>query len=356
MKNNLYLDINVIQTMPPSNVNRDDTGSPKTAQYGGVRRARISSQSLKRAMRKYFLENGADIGIRSLRIPDYIADKIQDLDASIQREDAVKMAVDVLKKAKISTRKKDGTVKVKALFFISNTQASMLAKAAIEGVGERDVLAKIIKEKPSVDIALFGRMVASDTSLNEEASSQVAHAISTHEVRNEFDFYTAVDELNVGDDSGAGMLGTTEYNSSTLYKYGNVAVHDFYSKLDNDKEMTIEALKLFIKSFILSMPTGKINSYANQTLPQAVIVSIRKDRPVNLVGAFEKPIKSKDGYVDESVNKMFEEFVSASEYVEEPEFTAYLSKINNVENIGEKSKSLNDLLDRFECYLGKIID
>ena len=175
-----------------------------------------------------------------------------------------------------------------------------------------------------MDIALFGRMVADDPSLNEDASAQVAHAISTHAVQTEFDFFTAIDDLKPEDNAGAGMLGTIEFNSSTMYRYANVAVHELYRQLGN-KEQTLNALKLFIESFANSMPSGKSNTFANQTLPQAILVVVRSDRPVNLVSAFEEPVKSSEGYVQQSIEKLFLELKNVEKFVRAPVFAFYVT-------------------------------
>lgn len=181
--------------------------------------------------------------------------------------------------------------KLRALLFLTKTQVEKIAEAAIEGKKDKKSLKRILNEEHTLDISLFGRMVASDPSLNEDASAQVAHAISTHAVQTEFDYYTAVDDLAPEDNAGAGMLGTIEFNSSTLYRYANVAAHELVRQLV-DKEAVVSALQLFIEAFSNSMPTGKVNTFANQTLPQALIVIVRRDRPVNLVSAFENPVKS----------------------------------------------------------------
>lgn len=313
--NRLFLDIHALQTLPPSNMNRDDTGSPKTAQYGGVTRARVSSQAWKKAMRDYFNETGdAEIGKRTLDIVGYVADAIQRKDESVLREEAINKAKTIIKGAGVKLDNKD---KAKALFFIGKKQAENLADAALEGVTDKKEIQKLLKDNPAIDIALFGRMVADDPSLNEDASAQVAHAISTHAVQTEFDFYTAIDDLSPEDNAGAGMLGTIEYNSSTLYRYANVAVHELLKQLGN-QEVTIETLKLFVKAFINSLPTGKVNTFANQTLPQAVLVVLRDDRPVNLVTAYEDPVKSKGGYVKPSVEKLFDELKKTDKFVEQP--------------------------------------
>ena len=312
---NLFLDIHVIQAVPPANINRDDTGSPKTAQYGGVTRARVSSQSWKKAMRDYFNANGTDsnVGIRSLEIVKYLADKIQEKDSTINDDDALRLANDTLNNAKIST--KDN--RLKALLFLGAVQVEKLAQAAIDGVKDKKVLQEILVDNPAVDIALFGRMVAEDASLNEDASAQVAHAISTHAVQTEFDFFTATDDLAAEDNAGAGMLGTIEYNASTLYRYANVAAHELIEQLD-DKTATINALKLFVDAFVKSMPTGKINTFANQTLPSAVVVVLRSDRPVNVVNTFENPIKANGGYVDKSIQQLEKGLKDADCFVAKP--------------------------------------
>ena len=341
---NLFLDIHVIQAVPPSNINRDDTGSPKTAQYGGVTRARVSSQSWKKAIRDYFNTNGlyANVGIRSLDIIRYIADKIQEKDSSKTEDDANKLASDTLDKAGVKS--KDN--RLKALFFIGSDQAEKLAEAAIDGIADKKELHAILKNNPAIDIALFGRMVADDPSLNEDASAQVAHAISTHAVQTEFDFFTATDDLAREDNAGAGMLGTIEYNSSTLYRYANVAAHELVKRLEDNKEATKNALMLFVESFVKSMPTGKVNTFANQTLPSAVVVTLRSDRPVNIVTAFEMPVKTNGGYIENSVKQLEKGLKDAQTFVATP-----LSTLS----IGLKENNQSDFNALLE-QLGKVLE
>lgn len=354
MKSRLFLDVHAVQTVPPANINRDDTGSPKTAQYGGVTRARVSSQSWKRAIRNYFNDNGKinNIGIRSLEIVKYIAEKIIKIDESILFDDAMKMAEKTLNAANISTKDQ----KTKALFFISDKQAEKLAEASVAKNGNKKYLQDILKSEASIDICLFGRMLADDPSLNEDASSQVAHAISTHAIESEFDFFTAVDDLAPEDNQGAGFLQTTEYNSSTLYRYANIAMHNFCEQL-GDKETAISAAKLFVEAFIKSMPTGKINSFANQTLPSAIVVTLRLDRPVNMVSAFEEPVKSNEGYVKKSVQKLFDEYSLYDNMLEKPVYTAYYTfKDYEVANIGKKENSIEDLIKDLGAELNIALD
>ncbi len=314
MKKRLYVDVHVLQTVPPSCVNRDDTGSPKTAIYGGVTRARVSSQSWKHAMRKAFLENAlfdpTEIGLRTKKIQEMIADEIKKLDPA---KDAGKLA----KKAVEYTGIKSDEKGAKAMFFMSHAQASALAKLAVAECSDKKEYKAALAEAPSADMVLFGRMVADDASLNYDAAAQVAHSISTHAVQNEYDYFTAVDDLADEDNAGAGHLGTMEYNSSTLYRYATVNVAELLSKLGREK--AAETVRGFAEAFILSMPTGKQNSFANRTLPDAVYVTVREDQPVNLCGAFERPIpKSADGYAEASkkalegyAKQMYETFAEA---------------------------------------------
>ncbi len=304
MKNNrLYLDIHVLQNVPPSCINRDDTGSPKTAIYGGVTRARVSSQSWKRAIRLSFRDmlSWQDLGERTKRIIPMVAEEIQKLDASA---DTMALARKVLEAADIGIKaiddKKnndkadvDGTG---ALFFMSHRQAEALAKLALQATETKDKTnpyKAALNSQPSVDMALFGRMVASDPSLNIDAACQVAHSISTHAVRNEFDYFTAVDDRAPDDNAGAGHIGTVEFNSSVLYRYATVNLCDLEQKLG--KEDAIRATQAFVEAFVCAMPTGKQSTFANRTLPDMVYLTLRCDQPINMVGAFEKPVRPYDG-------------------------------------------------------------
>ena len=303
-KNRLYIDFHVIQTVPPSCVNRDDTGSPKTAIYGGVQRARVSSQSWKRAMRQMFQEefDESELGVRTKKIVDMVGKEIHNTDETIADEMAMKLAAKAIDSCGISTKGGEA----KALFFLSRKQAKNLAKLILsnDNPSKKEAQAVILKDH-SVDIALFGRMVADDPMLNADASAQVAHSISTHRVDNEYDYFTAVDDMAPEDNAGAGMIGVVEFNSATLYRYATVAVHELARELGSEKEITAEAVAEFARAFLVSMPTGKQNTFANRTLPDAVLVTIRRDQPINFVGAFEKPIRAKDeGYVQASIKAL----------------------------------------------------
>ena len=293
MNKRLYVDFHILQTVPPSCINRDDTGSPKTAVYGGVLRARVSSQAWKHAMRKAFSENARlDVGKRTKKAAELVKEQILALAPEL---DADKLA----KKALENTGIKSDDKGTKALFFMSTAQAKALAVLAVEGVADKKQYKDALKAAPSMDMALFGRMVADDPSLNYDAAAQVAHSISTHAVKNEYDYFTAVDDCQT-DSTGAGHLGTVEYNSSTLYRYATVNVMELKGKLG--AEQAAETVRAFGEAFLFSMPTGKQNTFANRTLPDAVYVTIREDQPVNLCGAFERAVSrgEQGGYAEAS--------------------------------------------------------
>ena len=294
MNKRLYVDFHILQTVPPSCINRDDTGSPKTAVYGGVLRARVSSQAWKHAMRKDFAENTPlDVGKRTKKAAELVKKQILALDSEL---DADKLA----KKALENTGIKSDDKGTKALFFMSTAQAKALAVLAVEGVADKKQYKDALKATPSMDMALFGRMVADDPSLNYDAAGQVAHSISTHAVKNEYDYLTAVDDCPAEDNAGAGHLGTVEYNSSTLYRYATANVLELKGKLG--AEQAAETVRAFGEAFLFSMPTGKQNTFANRTLPDAVYVTIREDQPVNLCGAFERAVSrgEQGGYAEAS--------------------------------------------------------
>ncbi len=298
------IDVYALQTVPPSNLNRDDTGSPKTAIYGGVRRARVSSQAWKRAIRLSFIDLLADsqLGERTLQVGQALAQRIRTLDPGVPAEEAATLAADIfvaLGFAKADKKKGTTDFESKYLLFLSHRQLDNLAAAALEVRGgatpEKSKLRSLANTEHSVDIAMFGRMVADMTDINVDAACQVAHAISVHAVETEFDYFTAVDDRKEdADQAGAGMIGTVEFNSSTLYRYATVDVDALYRTL-GDGAATRAAVEAFLTAFARSMPTGKQNTFANRTLPDAVVVRVRDTQPINMVGAFETAVRESAG-------------------------------------------------------------
>ncbi|MFF5407831.1 type I-E CRISPR-associated protein Cas7/Cse4/CasC [Streptomyces misionensis] len=338
--NRIFLDVHALQTVPPSNLNRDDTGAPKSAVYGGVPRARVSSQAWKRAIRTYFkdehLLDPSELGVRTKKIVEAVAARITALDPSLTGENVLRIADETVKAAGLKTevpkRKadaaKDGepepAPQSKYLVFLSTRQLDGLARLALEGAADITAFLKAKENKGrakqiadthhSVDIALFGRMVADDADINVDAAVQVAHAISVHRVENESDYYTAVDDENTAAETGAGMIGTVDFNSATLYRYAALGVHQLAANLGHglrDDEPRTDpvrrAVEAFVHGFIASLPTGKINTFGHHTLPDAVIVKLRTTRPVSFVAAFEDPVRGEEGgHVREASERLAE--------------------------------------------------
>lgn len=355
---NLYIDIHALQTVPPSCVNRDDAGSPKTAIYGGTTRARVSSQCWKHAMRLMFeeisLDDPAYCGKRTKYITQMIVDEMKKIrgdtdnshDEEYRKEAATILSEGGLKKKAFKFEDKNNE-KLKTLYFISKQQAKAIAELALEKCNDPQQIEKALRDYPSADIALFGRMAANDPSLNYDAAAQVAHSISTHTVHNEYDYFTAVDDLQPDDNNGAGHLGTVEFNSSTLYRYATVNVNELSSHLD---DMTPEVVGNFIKAFVLSMPTGKENSFANRTLPDYIYVTARHNQPINLVGAFEKAVTSKNnGYSEASAEALVRYAKKVyKDYASEPDASWALGdKFSEIAEI----KTFPQIIELVESYV-----
>lgn len=342
------LDFHILQTVPPSNLNRDDTGSPKTAVYGGVRRARVSSQAWKRATRTAFKEHfrAEDLGVRTRRVVELVSNEIESLDPEL-RDRADDLAARILKQVGIvlAAPKKKAQERPEPeqsgyLLFLSRRQVQHLSRLAVEAASSDDLEKAMAAAKDqarrasdrdhSVDIALFGRMVADQADLNVDAAAQVAHAISVHAVDNEFDYFTAVDDQNPEEDTGAGMIGTVEFNSSTLYRYATVDVDALQDNLGS-AEATVRAVEAFAASWIRSMPTGKQNTFAHRTLPEAVVVMLRDSQPINLVQAFEAAIlpTSRHGRVAEAATRLAEEAAEIERAYGEAPLCAWVTRLGS---------------------------
>lgn len=314
-----YLDVHILQNIPPSNINRDDEGKPKTARYGGKDRARVSSQSWKRATRLSFAND--EQGTRSKQIAEAVAKALLAHHGYTDEEKADAHAKAALAAAGIGGGKKQDkpTGELGYLLLFGDDLVEKLAQAVVNGeLSGADAGKKAHQIIATADVplslALFGRMVADDKRLSVDAACQVAHAISTHEVTPEEDYFTAVDDLRT-EDGGAGMIGHIEFNSSTLYRYASINLDLLRANLSgNSDNVSADAAVAhgateFVRGFALSMPTGFANSTAPKTLPTLVLVSLREDRPVSLVGAFERPVKADDegGYLDASVRRLLDE-------------------------------------------------
>lgn len=363
-----FVDVHIIQTVPPSNLNRDESGSPKTAIYGGARRARVSSQAWKRATRVAFANpKDGNVATRTKRLAGLIADRLIFRHGQLGDEQALRIANAMLAPLKLSAKKH--ATEVDYLMFVGYGQIDRFVdaihdvdalanlddkqlKAAFEAL---DLEAPLLTGHP-VDVALFGRMVADATKLNVDAACQVAHAISTHPVETEYDYYTAVDDEKAADESvGAGMIGTVEFNSATLYRYANVNLDALADNLDGDRDRAIDAALSFVESFTLEMPSGKSNTFANRTLPHAIVVQVR-DRPMNCATAFEQPIESAHGNARESLVRLADEVARLERlWVGPAALTAATYEGAPHDHLGE-SMPLAATLDRVRSHLASTGD
>lgn len=340
----MIIELHIIQNFAPSCLNRDDLNAPKDCEFGGLRRARISSQSLKRATRwnPVFKDSlSHSLGIRTRRLAKKLAEYFVAKGRSEQ--DALKVTWSVLKE-----RYKGKNHQTEVGLYIGIDEIEMMvhaiephfekllevadevsvneedevietgkpAKKQKKGTGNtaaQDIAKEINKDfKPgtkAADIALFGRMIAKATNFNVDAAAQVAHAISTHGIPSEFDFFTAVDDLQPKGDPGAGMMGTQQFNSATFYRYANVHLPQLCTNLGCDVELAREAALAFVHSFICSIPSAKQNSHAAHNPPDLVLAVVRaRGQALSLANAFVRPVDGKrsEGLVGDSGKRLAE--------------------------------------------------
>lgn len=307
----MLLELHIIQNFAPSNLNRDDTGSPKSCEFGGYRRARISSQSIKRAIRREFdagnLVSPDDRATRSKRFVDEIAQRLAagGRDATVAPAVAeaglALLDITVAKEQKTQYLLFLGEREVSAVSAFCDQQWDSLA-AVTERKGKKDAkddatkklaaeLTKSLDGGRAADLALFGRMLADLPERNIDAASQVAHAISTHQVSSEFDYYTAVDDLKPEDTAGADMIGTVEFNSACFYRYANVDVAQLSRNLGGDKELVEGTLRAFLLASRDAIPTGKQNSFAARNAPAFFCTVVRERGAWSLANAFVDPVR-----------------------------------------------------------------
>jgi len=303
-----FIELHLIQNFAPSNLNRDDTGAPKDAIFGGHRRARVSSQCFKRATRLAAAEHDLvpedQRGVRTKRLKRLLVERLSGRDA----EEAAQKIEGALAATGLSV---DPDGKTQYLLFLGEKEIDGFAAlidehwdeiAAIDekaskkerkAAANKDVAKKavaLLDGGKAVDVALFGRMLADLPAVNQDAACQVAHAISTHRVEREFDYYTAVDDRGGPSDTGADMIGQIEFNSATFYRYAALDVNKLAENLHNDQDLTLSAVEAFVTAMVRAIPTGKQNSFAAHNAPDFIGVSVRRLAPMNLANAFEKPV------------------------------------------------------------------
>ncbi|MGW0195903.1 type I-E CRISPR-associated protein Cas7/Cse4/CasC [Nonomuraea sp. NPDC003201] len=324
----MIIELHLLQSFPVSNLNRDDVGQPKTATFGGHVRGRISSQSIKRAARLLFNEYGLDsseVGVRTKRLLDSVVDGL--VEEERDREEARGVAMAALQQLGFGLDPGRGLTEY--LLYVGqesidhlisycqerwdSLQAFAAAKTGAQQAKIKPDKAaqaearRILDAGRAADIALFGRMIADNRDLNVDAASQVAHAISTHVVATEFDFYTAVDDLKQDAESGADMLGTIDFNSACYYRYANVDLTQLAKNLQGDIDLLQRAARAWLLAFINAVPSGKQNSMAARTMPDTLLSVVRERGAWNLANAFLKPVVDND-IMESSTRRLIEHY------------------------------------------------
>lgn len=306
----MFIELHLLQNFVPSNLNRDESNNPKDCVFGGVRRARISSQCLKRAIRLHpIFEKATEVhpADRTRYLAVAITEKL--VTAGKTSEEAAKAATNVSGSI-LGGMDSKTPQRSKVLFFVSEEEINYLTdlilknwEAALVGDEKKDnkpftdikkEFKETFKDRTSAPaIALFGRMLAEDPKLSMDAACQVAHAISTHRISMEFDFFTAVDDLQKKDETGAGMMGIIGFNAATFYRYARIDFDQLLKNLNGDLNMARKSVEGFLRASVLAVPTGKQTSFAAQNPPTFMLAVTREDgMSWSLANAFEKPVFS----------------------------------------------------------------
>lgn len=317
------IEIHAIQSFPAHCLNRGQNNEPKSVVFGGVNRARVSSQCWKRATRLHMKDYGVGTGLRSRQLAGLLADMVPG--ASVKdAHDLISFVFakpkDTAKKEKKKVAKKEGAegeVEIadtlsedtsSVLIFISPNELDEAAKCLAEKVPFEAAAARITKAGLSADISLFGRMLSEHRELCVDAACQVAHAFSTHAVVMENDFFTAVDDLALREgDVATAMLDNVQYNASVFYRYAAVDMSLFARNLSSDMAKAQDLAKAFIRSFTLSVPPAKQTSFAANNPPSFVMLVARDaGAPLSLANAFANPVDAKGDVISASITALME--------------------------------------------------
>lgn len=319
----MYISMHALQSIPPSCLNRDQENRPKTCVYGGVERMRISSQCFKAAMRKYFSEHmdSSYIGIRTKYVPQQLAEEICRQNPEITNTEAMELSLYCLNKLGLKPKETEEegekVIKLQALMFVSRAQLRKLAElVSVQGMDVlewddkseetkelKKNLTQAIQGHNSIDLALFGRMVADNKNMGVEGCMDVAQIIGVSELVRQEDFYTAVDECNPRDDAGAGMMGDTLFVSDVAYRYACINTDELDENLSDEKDIKHLVIKEVIRAFICAEPSARQHSMAAHVLPEYVRVEVRRD-PMSYASAFEVPVDYADDLMAASVRKL----------------------------------------------------
>lgn len=311
----MLYEIHMLKNYPPTNLNRDEYGAPKTCYFGGVNRGRISSQCLKRTWRTssvFQQEIGAEnLGIRTRKLPELVGEKLLEMGVDAKNVELIVPKISGFG-TKEGAENKKGSYTAQVIFFgpqdiqaaaeaVKDILDDCKSEKEIKALKGKDLQAAVKGAKDravTLDIALFGRMVTSDAFRDVEAGMQVAHAISTNKVAMESDYFTAMDDLLRGettDESGAAMIGDIDYNSSCYYIYASLdtdVLRENLKDADNADEIIAKAIPALLRTMAFTNPTGKQNSFAGHVLPGAVLVECKKVKiPTSMVNAFVEPVR-----------------------------------------------------------------
>jgi CRISPR system Cascade subunit CasC len=303
-----FIQIHALTVYAPSNLNRDDTGRPKTAKFGGAERLRISSQALKRAIRTsdaFKVRVGVHQGQRTQRLGDEIREHLAA--KGMAPADAVKGARAIaavfgkIKDEKSEDKeKRDTSTHIEQLAFVAPEE-----RAAALGLADKLAAGEALPDKlegavlrhadTAVDIAMFGRMLADNPEFNREAAVQVAHAITTHRVEVEDDFYTAVDDLKKpSEDAGAGFIGELGFGSGVFYLYACIDRDQLEKNLGGNTGLASTAIAALLEGLATASPTGKQASFASRSRAHYLRIEKGSAQPRQLSAAFFKPVRGDD--------------------------------------------------------------
>ena len=311
-----FLQLHVLTAYPPSNPNRDDLGRPKSAVIGGRIRQRISSQSIKRALRMSDAFSRAlegRKGERTQRLGEEIVVHLLGKGADEDRAHAIAREI-AGAFGKLEDEKDKGktkAVRIKQLAFVSPDErllAMALAEKALAGeeLPKEKELAKALLRKAdgAVDIAMFGRMLADNPDFNRDAAVQVAHAFTTNAVEIEDDFYTAVDDLKTSaEDAGAGFVGEAGFGAGVYYLYVCVDRELLVKNLAGDTTLAARGLEALVRAIATASPSGKRNSFANHVRPELILAERGEAQPRSLASAFTRPVGGGDE-MNESIERL----------------------------------------------------
>lgn len=294
-----FVQFHLLTPYPPSNPNRDDQGRPKQASVGGHPRLRLSSQSIKRAVREtaHFMQDLAGHrGTRTKRIAEEVERRLIARGTSAENARAAAAQVAAIF-SKLEAAKEGKAPLTTTLAFVSPEEwqaAHDLADrlAAGDRPDEKELKKQVLRRADgAVDIAMFGRMLADDPDFNREAAVQVAHAFTTHRALAEDDWYSAVDDLKTREeDAGAGHIGEAGFGSGVYYLYACVNVDLLVENLGGDRELAKKGLEALARALATATPRGKQNSHAHHPLARHIRAERGSRQPRDLSGAFFHPV------------------------------------------------------------------